>query len=68
MLRSGSLAAQLELRDQTLPQAQRQLDDLAAGLASALSDKTVTGNSDGTQTDIDLTGIQPGNTVTFPMT
>ncbi|WP_103986434.1 flagellar hook-associated protein FlgK [Methylobacterium sp. 190mf] len=68
VLRSGSLAAQLELRDQTLPQAQRQLDDLAAGLASALSDKTVTGNSDGTQTDIDLTGIQPGNTVTFPMT
>ncbi len=30
VLRSGSLAAQLELRDQILPQAQRQLDDLAA--------------------------------------
>ncbi len=28
----------IELRDQTLPQAQRQLDDLAAGLSSSLSD------------------------------
>ncbi|MBA9060743.1 MULTISPECIES: flagellar hook-associated protein FlgK [Methylobacterium] len=68
VLRSGSLAAGIELRDQTLPQAQRQLDDLAAGLASALSDKTVTGTSNGTQTSIDLTGIQPGNTLTFPVT
>ncbi|WCS25112.1 flagellar hook-associated protein FlgK [Methylobacterium sp. NMS14P] len=67
-LRSGSLAAGIELRDQTLPQAQRQLDDLAAGLSSALSDKTVTGTSDGTQTAIDLAGMQPGNTLTFPVT
>ena len=35
VLRSGSLAAEIEMRDQTLPQAQRQLDDLAAGVLAA---------------------------------
>ncbi len=68
VLRSGSLAAQLELRDQTLPQAQRQLDDLAAGLASSLTDKTVTGTSDGTSATIDPTGMKAGNTITIPVT
>lgn len=67
-IRSGSLAAYIELRDQTLPQAQRQLDDLAAGLSGALSDKTVTGVSDGSSTTIDLTGIKPGNAITIPVT
>lgn len=68
VLRSGSLAAQIELRDQTLPQAQRQLDDLAAGLASSLTDKTVTGTPSGASTTIDLSGIQPGNAITIPVT
>lgn len=68
VLRSGSLAAQLELRDQTLPQAQRQLDDLAAGLASSLTDKTVTGTSNGTTATIDPTGMKAGNTITIPVT
>ena len=67
-LRSGSLAAQLELRDKTLPQAQRQLDDLAAGLASALTDTSVTGTVAGGAATIDLTGIQAGNTLTVPVT
>ncbi|SDA29506.1 flagellar hook-associated protein 1 FlgK [Methylobacterium sp. UNC378MF] len=69
VLRSGSLAAQLELRDQTLPQAQRQLDDLAAGLASSLTDKqvTATANADKSAT-IDLSGIKAGNTLTIPVT
>jgi flagellar hook-associated protein 1 FlgK len=69
VLRSGSLAAQFELRDQTLPQAQRQLDDLAAGLATALTNKQVpsTANANGSAT-LDLSGIQPGNTLTIPVT
>ncbi|MFC6738489.1 flagellar hook-associated protein FlgK [Methylobacterium tardum] len=71
VLRSGSLAAEFELRDQTLPQAQRQLDDLAAGLASSLTDKQVTATqatqNTGTATaTIDLTGFQAGNTLTIP--
>lgn len=69
MLRSGSLAANLELRDQTLPQAQRQLDDLAAGLSISLTNKQVasTLNSD-KSAQIDLSGIQAGNTLTIPVT
>lgn len=67
VLRSGSLAAQLELRDQILPQAQRQLDDLAAGLASALTDKQVSSTqSTGNSATINLTGMQAGNTLTIP--
>ena len=69
VLRSGSLAAEFELRDQTLPQAQRQLDDLAAGLSTSLTNKQVastpiTSNS----AKIDLSGIQAGNTLTIPVT
>lgn len=67
-LRSGSLAAQLELRDKTLPQAQRQFDDLAAGLSSALTDRSVTGTVSGGAATIDLTGIRAGNALTLPVT
>ncbi len=67
-LRSGSLAAGLELRDTTLPQAQRQLDDLASGLAGSLTDNTVTGTVTANSAAIDLTGIQAGNTLTIPVT
>ena len=42
-IRSGSLAAGIELRDTVLPQAQRQLDDLAAGLSRSLSDSSAVG-------------------------
>lgn len=68
VLRSGSMAAQLELRDSVLPQVQRQLDDLAGGLASAMTDKTVTGTVSGTAATIDLSGIQAGNSLTLPVT
>lgn len=64
-IRSGSMAAAIEARDSILPQAQRQLDDLAAALASAMSDKTVTGTASGSGIGIDLDGIQPGNTLTL---
>lgn len=68
VLRSGSLAAAFELRDQTLPQAQRQLDDLAAGLATALTNTRTTGSLSGGATTISVGSMQPGNTLTFPVT
>jgi len=67
-IRSGSLAAGIELRDSVLPQAQRQLDELAAGLSRSLSDRSAVGTSptDGTTgaLDIDLAGLKAGNAVT----
>src|ERR1700755_413871 len=38
LLSSGQIAADLKLRDQTLPQAQTQLDQMAATVCSSLSD------------------------------
>ena len=68
VLRSGSLAAEIEMRDQTLPQAQRQLDDLAAGLSTALTNTATTGTYSGTDTQISVSTMKPGNTITFPVT
>ena len=68
VLRSGSLAAGFELRDQTLPQAQRQLDDLAAGLATALTNTSTTGTLSSGATTISVGAMKPGNTLTFPVT
>jgi flagellar hook-associated protein 1 FlgK len=42
---SGRIAADLKLRDQTLVQAQTQIDQLAATTSSALSDKTTAGTA-----------------------
>jgi flagellar hook-associated protein 1 FlgK len=42
LFRSGSIAAEIETRDKVLVQAQTQLDDLAAALASALGDRDPT--------------------------
>ncbi|MDK9696714.1 MAG: flagellar hook-associated protein FlgK [Siculibacillus sp.] len=68
-LRSGSLAALVELRDVTLVQAQAQLDDIAAGLAEAMSNHTVEGTAASSGAaegfDLDLTGLQSGNRVTL---
>ena len=44
-IRSGTIAAYLQMRDQDLVQAQNQLDALAAGMAQALSDKTTAGST-----------------------
>jgi flagellar hook-associated protein 1 FlgK len=44
-LRSGEFRALADLRDKALPQAQTQLDELAANLAQALGTKTVPGAS-----------------------
>lgn len=68
---SGQIAADLKLRDQTLVQAQTQVDQLAATMSSALSDKTTAGSTvSGPPAgfDIDLAGAQPGNTANFTYT
>ncbi|HEX8417970.1 MAG TPA: flagellar basal body rod C-terminal domain-containing protein, partial [Methylobacterium sp.] len=54
-----------------LPQAQSQLDDLAAGLSRAMSDRSAEGTpvADGAAKgfDIDLTGLRAGNAVTLSL-
>lgn len=64
-LKSGRLGGLIDLRDRALVAAQSQLDDIAAGLSSALSDNdrvptAVTGGY-----DLDLTGLQSGNRITL---
>ncbi len=54
----GSLAGTIEIRDQEIPSVSGQLDQLAAGLSTALN----TANKAG----FDLNGIQGGNLFTVP--
>ncbi len=69
---SGKLAADIKLRDQTLVQAQAQVDQLAAALASSLSDTTTAGTAAtvGTQTgfDVNTAGILNGNSINLTYT
>lgn len=62
---SGSLAALVEVRDTVLPQVQTQLDQVAAALASAMSDTTTAGTAvtSGTQAgyDVDTGDLSSGN-------
>jgi flagellar hook-associated protein 1 FlgK len=66
-IRSGKIAAYLELRDNTLVKAQAQVDQFAAAMSSALSDKTTAGVAAPASVlpqagyDLDLTGLQSGN-------
>jgi len=68
---SGQIAADLKLRDQTLVQAQTQIDQLAATVSSSLSDQTtagtkVTGPPAGFS--LDVSNVLPGNTVNLTYT
>ncbi|MCK1741331.1 flagellar hook-associated protein FlgK [Bradyrhizobium sp. 139] len=68
---SGQIAADLKLRDQTLVQAQNQIDQLAAAMSSALSDKTTAGSTvSGPPAgfDLDLAGAAPGNSINITYT
>src|SRR4051812_44826237 len=69
---SGRLGADLKLRDDVLVQAQTQLDQLAATLASSLSDQTTSGATvtSGSQAgfDLDLSNVLPGNTINLTYT
>jgi flagellar hook-associated protein 1 FlgK len=71
---SGQIAADVTLRDKTLVQAQTQIDQLAASMASALSDKTTAGTAAPATLapkagfDLDLSSVLPGNTVNLTYT
>ena len=71
VISSGQIAADLKLRDQTLVQAQNQVDQLAAAMASALSDKTAAGTAVAGPPagfDVDISGEAPGNTINLSYT
>jgi flagellar hook-associated protein 1 FlgK len=71
-IRSGSIAAYLEMRDRTLVEAQAQLDEIAHALATALSDRTVNGTAvaggppDGF--NLDVSALLDGNTISLTYT
>ncbi|WP_207462334.1 flagellar hook-associated protein FlgK [Azospirillum sp. SYSU D00513] len=57
--RSGSLQALFVLRDQAMPQAQRQLDDLASVMTAAFQGADATITNSGTQGSLFLDGSSP---------
>ncbi len=71
---SGQIAADLTLRDKTLVQAQNQVDQMAASMSSALSDKTTAGTAAPAALapkagfDLDLSNVLPGNSVNLTYT
>jgi flagellar hook-associated protein 1 FlgK len=73
-INSGQIAADIKLRDKTLVQAQAQVDQLAASLASALSDKTTAGTAAPAALapkagfDLDVSNVLPGNTINLTYT
>lgn len=71
-IRSGTIAAYLQMRDQDLVQAQNQLDALAAGLASAVSNKTIAGTPVSALPqngfDVDIGSLSAGNSITVNYT
>jgi flagellar hook-associated protein 1 FlgK len=66
-IKSGKIAAYTELRDKSLVEAQNQLDQFAASLSSALSDKTTAGAAvtSGLQSgfDLDVADLKAGNVI-----
>lgn len=71
-IRSGSIAAYIQVRDQDLVQAQSQIDAMAGAMASSLSDKTTAGvaaSSAGQNGfDLDISGLSTGNKITVNYT
>jgi flagellar hook-associated protein 1 len=71
VISSGQIAADLKLRDQTLVQAQTQVDQLAASMASALSDQTTAGTAVAGPPagfSVDTSNVLPGNTINLTYT
>jgi flagellar hook-associated protein 1 FlgK len=66
-IQSGEIASYLQMRDQILPQAQKQLDEFAAQMSQALSDQTVAGtpviSAPQTGFTVDTTALQTGNII-----
>ncbi|WP_299817102.1 flagellar hook-associated protein FlgK [uncultured Roseibium sp.] len=70
--RSGSMLATAELRDDILLEAQKQLDTIAAEISLAFSNVTESGTAATVGLDegfdLDVSGMQPGNTITLEYT
>src|SRR5215469_3752235 len=66
-IKSGQIAAYLQMRDQTLPQAQTQLDELSAQMSEGLSNQTTPGTAvtSGSQSgfDVDVSSLLSGNSI-----
>ena len=71
-IQSGQLAAYVQMRDDILPQAQEQLDELANQMSQALSNQTTSGTpvSAGSQSgySVDIGTLSPGNTIQLTYT
>jgi flagellar hook-associated protein 1 FlgK len=71
-IQSGEIAAYVQMRDNILPQAQTQLDEMANQMSQALSNQTTSGTAvtSGAQAgySIDVGSLLPGNTVTLSYT
>ncbi len=71
-IRSGEIAANLEMRDRILVQAQAQLDEIAHALALALSNSTVTGDAATSGAaagfQLDLADLKNGNEISLAYT
>jgi flagellar hook-associated protein 1 FlgK len=71
-IQSGQLAAYVQMRDNILPQAQTQLDELANQMSQALSNQMTTGTAvtSGAQSGyyVDTGGLSPGNSVQLTYT
>src|ERR1700733_14296603 len=75
VISSGRIAADLQLRDQTLVQAQNQVDQFAATLSSSLSDQTTQGTAVAPSASSPLSGftlnlssLQAGNSINLTYT
>jgi flagellar hook-associated protein 1 len=66
-IQSGQIGAYIQMRDDVLPQAQNQLDELANQMSQALSNETTSGTavSSGAQSgySVDTSSLLPGNTI-----
>jgi flagellar hook-associated protein 1 len=71
-IQSGQIAAYVQMRDDVLPQAQNQLDELANQMSQALSNQSTSGTAvtSGTQSgySVDTSSLQPGNTIQLTYT
>ena len=71
-IQSGEIAAYVQMRDNILPQAQSQLDEMANQMSQALSNQTTAGTAvtSGAQAgySVDVGSLLPGNTVTLSYT
>lgn len=71
-IQSGQLGAYVQMRDDILPQAQNQLDELANQMSQALSNQTTAGTAvtSGSQAgfNVDVGAVLPGNSVQLSYT